>query len=31
MLPDLYLPNMPGGNEHVVAANQFLEDRIRPA
>ena len=28
LLPDLYLPNMPGGNEYVVAANLFLEDRL---
>lgn len=28
LLPDLYLPNMPGGVEYAVAANQFLEDRL---
>lgn len=28
LLPDLYLPYMPGGDTYVVAANQFLEDRM---
>ena len=28
LLPDLYVPYVPGGNEYVVAANLFLEDRL---
>ncbi|MFH1955248.1 MAG: amidohydrolase family protein [Pseudomonadota bacterium] len=28
LLPDIYLPNMPGGEEYVRAANVYLEERL---